>query len=91
LFGGVWSNNPGAPSGNGRVWTGVKVDGVGSFSLAAGGGAADASGHPNGCVTAFAADGTTGAQIADALYTAGVNDNADDTETDAQVCGVIGG
>jgi hypothetical protein len=90
-FGGVWTNNAGAPSGNGRAWTGLKINGVGSLSVAAGGGAADSSGHPNGCVTVFAADGTSGAQIAHALATAGISDNANDTETDGQLCGVIGG
>lgn len=90
-FGGVYSNTAGQPTGNGRVWTGAAVDGAGSFAVAAGGGAADSSGHPHGCVQAFAADGTSGAQIAKALAMAGVNDNANDADTDAQLCGVVGG
>lgn len=87
---GVYSNEAGMPSGNGRVWTGGRVDGVGTIALAAGGGAADSTGHPHGCVQAFVQD-NSGGQISRTLAMAGLTDNASDTETDYQVCGVIGG
>jgi hypothetical protein len=87
---GVYSNEAGTPSGNGRVWTGVRADGVGTVAVAAGGGAADSTGHPHGCVQAFVQDGS-GGQISGALASAGLSDNASDTDTDYQICGVIGG
>jgi hypothetical protein len=90
-WGGVYANTPGGPQANGRAWTGVSIAGVGTMSLAAGGGAADATGHPHGCVIAYAQDGTSGHAIAGALYAAGVNDDPNGDDADVQLCGVIGG
>ncbi len=90
-WGGLYANTPGGPSANGRAWTGLAVAGLGSMSVAAGGGAADASGHPNGCVIVFAQDDTSGDVIAGALTTIGANDDPNGDDTDVQLCGVIGG
>lgn len=86
-WGGFYDNTGSFPSGDGRVWTGAAVAGVGQTSVAAGGGAA--SGKPFGCVTWYGRDDLPGhpiATVVDQLTHIGATPSGDE-DTDVQVCG----
>jgi len=71
-----------------RVWTGVRVIGEGSGSVAVGAGQ-NKSGHLYECATLYGGDETSDHSISKNLNDAGISDDRSDYETDGQVCGEL--
>lgn len=82
-FGGVFYGLTGRDA---RAWTGLRVTGLGSGSIATGAGR-NGSEDPFACFTIYGNDETPDHSISGALADAGLSDDRSDYDTDVQFCG----